>query len=167
MLECWRRLRGLAADTGNDGAGNVAEFYIAVLRCGSQDSEGAGLGTVFPGHYYPRAWSITVRDTSDERSCSIRAACEARRMASVSAPEAFSAKSAARCASAAPKADASRACKLRAPICRPPTSAAARGMTGCRERPPASRTPASAPCPRCSRCGPRGQPAGYDLPPTG
>jgi hypothetical protein len=56
-----------------------------------------------------------AREASDERSCSIRAACEARRMASVSAPEAFSANSAARRASAVPKAEASRAYRLRAP----------------------------------------------------
>jgi len=53
MLECRRRLRGLAADTGNDGAGNVTEFYVAVLRRGAQDSEGAGLSAVLPRHYYP------------------------------------------------------------------------------------------------------------------
>ena len=59
---------------------------------------------------------MTVRDASDVRNCSMRAACEASRMASVRAPDAFSAKSAARWASAAPNADASRAYKLRAPI---------------------------------------------------
>ena len=62
---------------------------------------------------------MTVRDASDERNCSIRAACEASRMASVRAPDAFSAKSAARWASAAPNADASRAYRLRAPTRRP------------------------------------------------
>jgi hypothetical protein len=68
----------------------------------------------------PSAWSITVRESSDDRSCSMRAACEASRMASVRAPEAFSANAAARRACSAPKADARRAYRFRAPTRAPP-----------------------------------------------
>jgi anti-sigma B factor antagonist len=53
VLEGRRRLRGLAADTGDDGAGDVAEFHVAVLRCRTQDGEGTGLGAVLPGHDDP------------------------------------------------------------------------------------------------------------------
>lgn len=76
MLECWRRLRGLATDTGNDGAGNVTEFYVAVLRRGAQDSEGAGLGAVFPGHYYPEG--LVDHGPRDQRGSKLLAGLHGR-----------------------------------------------------------------------------------------
>src|SRR5579875_2423848 len=44
----------------------------------------------------PRAWSITARVASDERSCAISAACDAIRTARATAPPALSANASAR-----------------------------------------------------------------------